>query len=154
MTTFALTVAQTDELRNLLKHVETYGSAVTVEVTEDGFTVSDGVQWCDQTFTYKSQRPGDKQVAKGVELLDTKVPGWRDGVDFSRLNIAEPDECLLGQVFGPISFGDSGYSTGLRLLGLSYSTAANYGFCAGNDEDDNYINSDEMRAAWGRVLVG
>lgn len=40
------------------------------------------------------------KVAKGVELLDLRMPGWYLLVDTERINIAGMNSCILGQVYG------------------------------------------------------
>jgi hypothetical protein len=39
-------------------------------------------------------------VARGVALLDEKVPGWREwpGIDLSRLDLRNPSRCIAGQL--------------------------------------------------------
>jgi hypothetical protein len=47
-------------------------------------------------------------VARGVELLDEKVPGWRERIDPNALDMSDPARCVMGQIpelygihFGP-----------------------------------------------------
>lgn len=40
------------------------------------------------------------RVARGAALLDQRLPGWYGAVEVDRLNIADPQACILGQVYG------------------------------------------------------
>jgi hypothetical protein len=40
----------------------------------------------------------DAAVARGVESLDTHVPGWASVIDLSRFDIATYDWCVIGQI--------------------------------------------------------
>lgn len=40
------------------------------------------------------------QVAKGVALLDEKVPGWWRVIDLDHLQMQNCTQCMLGQLFG------------------------------------------------------
>ena len=37
-------------------------------------------------------------VARGVALLDEKVPGWRERIALGRLNMDDPVRCIVGQL--------------------------------------------------------
>jgi hypothetical protein len=41
-----------------------------------------------------------KQVDKGVALLDSIYPGWKEKIDLDRLEMAISDRCILGQLYG------------------------------------------------------
>lgn len=62
-----------------------------------------------------------ERVARGVALLDKKVPGWVDRINLATLDVGLSDRCILGQVFG-------GYSLGLSKLQLTLG--AHLGFVA------------------------
>jgi len=62
-------------------------------------------------------------VARGAGLLDQLFPGWLDRVDLDRLDLSDPDGCLLGQMYGS-------YGLALSVLRISEVTAADYGFQA------------------------
>lgn len=49
------------------------------------------------------------RAAKGAELMDRACPGWASRMDVDKLDIADPDACILGQIFG-------GYLEGLDAL--------------------------------------
>ncbi len=48
-----------------------------------------------------------ESVARGVKLLDEHFdgPGWRFDVNLKEFNISEPDNCILGQLFGDYDHG-------------------------------------------------
>lgn len=89
---------------------------------------------CDDTYI-------DDRVAAGVMLLDDRRPDWRTLVDVSRLNIADGDWCVLGQVFPEQSYGDA-----LEELGLD-SSPWEYGFDARGSEYE------ALRRAWIGVIT-
>lgn len=61
-----------------------------------------------------------EQVQAGADLLDKHGPAdWRSRVDLSRLDILDPDNCILGQIYGD-------YNQGMKSLGIVTGTA--YGF--------------------------
>jgi len=62
-----------------------------------------------------------KTVARGVELLDERLPGWDEEITVENLNLSNCRECVLGQLFGE-------YDKGLRVLGLSSKDAKSLGF--------------------------
>lgn len=37
-------------------------------------------------------------VARGMALLDEKVPGWRKRIDLSTLDLSDPSFCIAGQL--------------------------------------------------------
>jgi hypothetical protein len=60
-------------------------------------------------------------VRRGESFLDVHVPGWRDQVDPSSLDLADCHQCVLGQVFGD-------YNDAVVLLGLTLKDAQRLGF--------------------------
>lgn len=42
----------------------------------------------------------EQRVAAGAEWLDANAPGWEAQIDLSSLDIEEPCNCVLGQVYG------------------------------------------------------
>ena len=69
-------------------------------------------------------------VQKGIDLLDSKLPDWYERIDLDQLDMANINQCILGQIgqLFPV-LGDYMLS-GLEYLGirkLSYSLSA-YGF--------------------------
>ena len=41
-----------------------------------------------------------EKVRAGAAFLDEINPGWEKRIDLDRLNIAEPGDCILGQLYG------------------------------------------------------
>jgi hypothetical protein len=39
-----------------------------------------------------------ERVAAGMAFLDEREPGWPSRIDLGRLNIADPDWCMTGQL--------------------------------------------------------
>lgn len=89
-------------------------------------------------------------VSNGAALLDARVPGWRDRVDVTTLNLGSCEHCTLGQLFGD-------YDAGRRFLELddvpesNNARAALYGFSLPLDDvfyDDRPAHWDALRLAW------
>lgn len=58
----------------------------------------------------------ETRVARGVALLDERLPGWVERIDLYKLDLASGCRCILGQEFrGHVS--ESSYSNGY-LIGL------------------------------------
>ena len=55
------------------------------------------------------KRKYEKQVQRGVKLLDFEIPNWRMGIDIETLDMDQLSECILGQLYG-------NYFDGLELL--------------------------------------
>jgi hypothetical protein len=65
-------------------------------------------------------------VGRGIELLDRRGPeGWRQLLNPERLDISQPEDCVLGQLYGS-------YYAGCRALDLFLTDPADYGLvCTG-----------------------
>lgn len=59
----------------------------------------------------------EARVAKGIALLDEKVPGWADKIDLEKLAISSGTHCVTAQVSGKHH-----YLNGMYMLGLSEGT--------------------------------
>ena len=53
----------------------------------------------------------DERAGRGAALMDERCPGWLDGIDLTRLDIASSRWCIAGQQEG-------GYPGVMRDLGL------------------------------------
>lgn len=85
-----------------------------------------------------------ERVQRGAALLDEKLPGWRSKIDVDTLDIANPYNCIAGQLGGPYQ---DGYVT-LRRLGLTYwHEGKEYGF---EDRAENYS---ALTEAWKQELA-
>ena len=85
----------------------------------------------------------EKRVAKGVALLDKKVPnGWRECINPHTLDVSDYDLCVLGQIYG-------NYSLGTSALGLfSYDQRVRLGFTA-----SYRCQHADLTAAWLKELT-
>ena len=50
----------------------------------------------------------EERVRRGIELLDTKAPGWREKIDLKTLDVEGSCACVLGQVYGGYPGGPRG----------------------------------------------
>jgi hypothetical protein len=82
-----------------------------------------------------------KNVERGAQFLDERVPGWRERVVPEKLNLANDCDCIIGQTFGE-------YGDGLQLLGLDHRAARNFGFYVSGRQQ-----WDALTAAWRKVLA-
>lgn len=80
-----------------------------------------------------------ERIARGMALLDEKLPGWKERVNLARLDMSSQTYGLLEQLF-------DGYMKGLRALGLAFATGQQYGFDIRNDDED-----DEGEEEWGQL---
>lgn len=55
----------------------------------------------------------EARVAKGIALLDEKVPGWPDKINLNRLNIGNASFCVTAQLSG-----ENDWILGMEQLGL------------------------------------
>lgn len=88
------------------------------------------------------------RVARGVALLDERLPGWVDRVNTIKLDIQNCERCVLGQVFGD-------YFAGSRELGI-WENEEEYGFDRIQDLDYiEYMLQDylDLREEWQRVIT-
>lgn len=57
----------------------------------------------------KKQDPVDASIAARVEagarLMDSRQPGWENGIDVDRLDLASNYKCVLGQTYGSFTMG-------------------------------------------------
>ena len=65
------------------------------------------------------------RVARGVALLNSKVPDWRDSVNPDTLNLSNGFSCVLAQLFGS-------YEIGLKKLNLTAAQGRDHGFEVGS----------------------
>jgi hypothetical protein len=96
------------------------------------------------------------QVAKGMKLLDERVPGWMEKVELSELDLGSDCACILGQT--SIQLGGSSYSYGEAVRVLFPNTPPSYyrppaaviehGFYASNPDDYPALTQ-----AWNNAIV-
>lgn len=71
----------------------------------------------------KNQDTIATRVQRGMQTLDKAKPGWHRRISLMDLNIAQSNNCALGQIYG--SYGDGRYA-----LGMSAQQAKEQGFQA------------------------
>lgn len=75
----------------------------------------------------------EDRIAKGAELLDAQIPGWRERIDLDKLELSNCTVCVLGQVTGKMD-----WEAALDFVGIEFSfdqvNAARYGFNLTPDE--------------------
>lgn len=105
----------------------------------------------------------EERVARGIALLDEKVPGWVEHIDLEKLDIMGGSQCVTAQVAGwktdTFDFRD-----GMDLLGLwtnedNGGSYTSHGFNAeadwardlpeGYDQSAAYV---ELTRIWKRVI--
>jgi hypothetical protein len=98
-----------------------------------------------------------ERVAKGVEFLDSRIPGWweKRRIDLDVLDLSRPCLCVVGQLSPEREFGeaiDAGW------LDLTFDAAYEYGltavkpkhFISGPHADEIYRDLDNE---WRRVIT-
>lgn len=63
----------------------------------------------------------EEDVKRGMALLDERKPDWRKYVKLATLDMNEPAQCILGQVYG-------NYYDGIDELALDSLIVMDYGF--------------------------
>lgn len=58
----------------------------------------------------------EQRAARGAEALDKALPGWANCTRPDELRMDDPNQCILGQVFG--------YLPGLKVLDLEMQVGA------------------------------
>jgi hypothetical protein len=96
-----------------------------------------------------------ERVARGVALLDEKLPGWVDRIDLDRLDLGSPCRCILGQTWDGIPDPESTpFAAHANELDLYGEDENDYGFNAGGE--DWFADEPEYRALtaeWTRVIL-
>lgn len=70
----------------------------------------------------------EARVARGIALLDEKMPGWADKIDLDTLAISSGTHCVTAQLSGRGNF-----AVGMQMLGLSED-----GHCVGSYTDHGF----------------
>lgn len=86
-----------------------------------------------------------ERVARGVALLDEKVPGWHDRIDLSRLDMWDEARCILGQLFDD-------FFDGAAELELQEEDTYTSGFDRRPELTDP-VNYTHLHAEWIRVIT-
>jgi len=82
----------------------------------------------DPVTQANSTQPEREAFGRGVDLLDEKVPGWADDISLPRLDMQDPDACVLAQLYGY-------WREGVNILNLTQPTrmVSHWGFDACDD---------------------
>lgn len=86
-----------------------------------------------------------ERVAAGAAWLDDTCPGWRRDVDVDRLSVANPCNCVLGQLFD--DFDDR--PAQLQPL----QVARDLGFEISRNAGGNTREYQALTAEWRRVIT-
>jgi hypothetical protein len=101
----------------------------------------------------------EQRVARGVALLDERVPDWRERIDTDRLDMVDGTACVVGQLqrsFDPEDW--SPWHHGLERLGLSAEAdydAHAHGFIT--ETDYAWMDRDgteALRDLWIKAITG
>lgn len=55
----------------------------------------------------------ETEVARGMALLDERMPGWEHNIDLGSLDVGSPSRCVVGQLF------EGGFTHGITELDLT-----------------------------------
>lgn len=79
--------------------------------------------------------------------MDTKVPGWVDGVDLDSLDLSSNYKCVLGQTTGSFT---AGMIRVFGFMGARGSVAVEHGFDADKSQSFSDIDREyeALTAAW------
>jgi hypothetical protein len=97
----------------------------------------------------------EQEIARGMELLDTERPGWREHIDLGKLDMNSCSLCVLGQEFArETGQYSNGYTIDRDRLGLDMKATVRYGFTAYQWVDDlwNYDEYDQLTHEWVEAL--
>jgi hypothetical protein len=95
-----------------------------------------------------------EQIARGIALINEKMPDWRENISIESLEMSMGDSCILGQLYS------GGYSEGIdHLLGchvgpderLAFAVA--HGFNIAEADEDGHA-WEELQQAWITALQG
>jgi hypothetical protein len=86
----------------------------------------------------------EEYVLKGVALLDSKLPGWEEHINWDELNIQDLARCVIGQlnrVLDVNMFTILGFERG-------YVEGRGYGFDVPNPAHDSYADLTQAWKEW------
>lgn len=82
------------------------------------------------------------RVARGVKLLDKRMPGWDERINLHRLDMGNGTHCVLGQLYGD-------YYRGLDVLLGDNSNSNGYHYAF----NTYFLTSDVLDREWTRVIT-
>ena len=103
----------------------------------------------------------EQRVARGVALLDERVPDWRERINTDGLDMVTGTRCVVGQVqlsFDPLDW--SPWHHGLGRLGLSTEAdhdAHDHGFITEIPDTDGHMDRDateSLHDLWIKAITG
>lgn len=101
----------------------------------------------------------EARVAKGIALLDAKMPGWPFKIDLDRLDIGNGDVCMTAQLSGVNQWAEGMMMLGLTQGPLNNGTYTLHGFNVETDmavTDASYDPQDginALNAIWRREIL-
>jgi len=102
----------------------------------------------------------EKEVFSGIVFLDLTQPGWRDRVNWDKLNMYDPYMCVAGQVYGnynrAMSSGKFGYisrdgdpwSLGFDIHRGGLRCPCGNWDCSDWDSDGETLRFEQLQATW------
>ena len=101
----------------------------------------------------RSRKKLENAVKRGVDFLDKTRPSWFTKISTKRLDIADCEVCILGQLYG--TDDEDGYERGLAILnGKVRKNPEKFGF---NADFDSSLSSDDQYAfiqeVWEREIA-
>jgi hypothetical protein len=87
----------------------------------------------------------------GAAWLDEHDPGWADRVIVERLDIRQPCNCILGQLYS--TNGKSGYSRLFDRHGEEFMFRLGFDVDEETDAVDVYTEFYRLNAEWSRLVV-
>ncbi len=93
----------------------------------------------------------ERRVARGAAMLDDRWPGWRDLIDWDRLDVASVDDCILGQLAEHERTGSWAFLAEIRGLEnvADCGIAEAHGFLVTDWEPGEWRKTyDALTAAW------
>jgi len=90
----------------------------------------------------------DERVAAGAKWLDEHRPGWWQRIDLDTLNLGDPCQCVLGQLYGHFVYAPDEIWTN----NLSFAGGFNAEVGLRGDYDETVTEFAALTAAW-RTLI-
>lgn len=101
-----------------------------------------------------------ERVARGVALLDERVPNWLETFDLSRFALKSGCDCVIGQLWtaagNTSDWSDDQFDSAIAdgWLDLDFEAAEQHGFYAGSPREfENFGEYRELEAEWRRVIT-
>lgn len=92
----------------------------------------------------------EARVQRGIALLDSARPAWREDIDTEILNVGDLTRCPLGQLFGDYCNGISALDSIMRARGEDAILPCEYGF---EHEEWVGITYEDLTGAWHWALT-